>query len=193
MNPITNIAVFASGSGSNAQKIMDYFQGSVDIRVKYLLSNNKEAYVLERAKKMGIETKTFNRKDFHESDEIVNFLVNNEVSWVVLAGFLWMIPENLIRAFPNQIINIHPALLPLHGGKGMYGMHVHTAVHKAKDKESGISIHLVNEKYDEGEIVFQAKCLLDENDTPESIAQKVLKLEHEHFPKVIESLIKKSF
>ncbi|HXA01855.1 MAG TPA: phosphoribosylglycinamide formyltransferase [Cytophagaceae bacterium] len=192
MNTITNIAIFASGSGSNAQKIMGYFQGSENIRVKYLLSNNKEAYALERAEKMGIETKIFNRRAFRESDEIVEFLVNNEVSWVILAGFLWMIPENLIKAFPHRIINIHPALLPLYGGKGMYGMHVHTAVHKAKDKESGISIHLVNENYDEGEIIFQAKCLLDENDTPESIAEKVLKLEHEYFPKVIETLIKKS-
>ena len=187
-----NIAIFASGSGSNAQKIMDYFQGSADIRVKYLLSNNKEAYALERAKKMGIETKIFNRKDFRESDEVVKFLLNNEVSWIVLAGFLWMIPENLIKAFPCRIVNIHPALLPLYGGKGMYGIHVHTAVHKAGDKESGISIHLVNEKYDEGEIVFQTKCMLDKNDTPESIAEKVLKLEHEHYPKVIESLIEKS-
>jgi phosphoribosylglycinamide formyltransferase 1 len=192
MNPITNIAIFASGSGSNAQKIMDYFQGSSHIRVKYLLSNSKKAHALERARIMGIETKVFDRKAFLESNEIVEFLVNNEISWIILAGFLWMIPENLIKAFPCRIINIHPALLPLHGGKGMYGMHVHTAVHKAGEKESGISIHLVNEKYDEGEIVFQAKCKIDENDTPESIAQKVLKLEHEHYPKVIESLIEKS-
>jgi phosphoribosylglycinamide formyltransferase 1 len=191
MTSITNIAIFASGSGSNAQKIMDYFQGSQDIRVKFLLSNNKDAYALERAKKMGVETRIFDRKAFRESDEIVNFLLSHEVRWVILAGFLWMIPENLIKAFPCRIINIHPALLPSYGGKGMYGIHVHTAVHKAREKESGISIHLVNEKYDEGEIVFQAKCLLDENDTPESIAAKVLKLEHEHFPKVIERLIKK--
>jgi phosphoribosylglycinamide formyltransferase 1 len=193
MNSTTNIAIFASGSGSNAQKIMDYFQHSADIRVKYLLSNNKVAYALERAKRMGVETKIFNRKEFRESNEVVDFLIKNDVSWVILAGFLWMIPENLIRAFPCRIINIHPALLPLYGGKGMYGMHVHTAVHKAGDKESGISIHLVNEKYDEGEIIFQAKCMLDENDTPESIAEKVLKLEHEHFPKVVERLVKKSF
>jgi phosphoribosylglycinamide formyltransferase 1 len=189
-NPITNIAILASGSGSNAQKIMDYFQGSEEIQVKFLLSNNKEAYALERARKMSVETRVFDRKAFRESNEIVDFLLSNDVSWVVLAGFLWMIPENLIKAFPGRIINIHPALLPLYGGKGMYGIHVHTAVHKARDKESGISIHLVNEKYDEGEIVFQAKCLLDENDTPESIAAKVLELEHEHFPKVIEKLIK---
>jgi phosphoribosylglycinamide formyltransferase 1 len=191
MTSITNIAIFASGSGSNAQKIMDYFQGSGDIRVKFLLSNNKDAYALERAEKMGVETKVFDRKSFRESNEIVDFLLENDVSWVVLAGFLWMIPENLIKAFPCRIINIHPALLPSYGGKGMYGIHVHTAVHKAREKESGISIHLVNEKYDEGEIVFQAKCVLDENDTPESIAAKVLKLEHEHFPKVIEKLIRK--
>jgi phosphoribosylglycinamide formyltransferase 1 len=192
MTSITNIAIFASGSGSNAQKIMDYFQDSQNIRVKFLLSNNKDAYALERAKKMGIETRIFDRKAFRESNEIVDFLLKNNISWVILAGFLWMIPENLIKAFPCRIINIHPALLPSYGGKGMYGIHVHTAVHKAREKESGISIHLVNEKYDEGEIVFQAKCLLDENDTPESIAAKVLKLEHEHFPKVIEGLIKKS-
>jgi len=191
MNSITHIAILASGSGSNAQKIMDYFKDSADIRVKFLLSNNKEAYALERARMMGVETKVFDRKAFRESDEIVDFLLKNGVNWIVLAGFLWMVPDNLIKAFPCRIINIHPALLPLYGGKGMYGIHVHTAVHKAKDKESGISIHLVNEKYDEGEIVFQAKCLLDENDTPESIAEKVLKLEHEHFPKVIETLIKK--
>ncbi|MFL5731107.1 MAG: phosphoribosylglycinamide formyltransferase [Cytophagaceae bacterium] len=192
MNFVTNIAIFASGSGSNAQKIMDYFQHSSDIRVKYLLSNNKNAYALERAKNMGIETRTFDKAAFRESDEVVQFLLKNEVSWVILAGFLWMIPENLIRAFPCRIINIHPALLPSYGGKGMYGIHVHTAVHKAKEKESGITIHLVNEHYDEGEIVFQAKCLLDENDTPESIAAKVLKLEHEHFPRVIEELIRKA-
>jgi phosphoribosylglycinamide formyltransferase 1 len=188
----TNIALFASGSGSNAQKIMEYFHKSSAIHVALLLSNNKNAYALERAKSMGVPSLVFDRNAFFESDNIIRELQSKNIQWVILAGFLWMIPANLIKAFPDRIINIHPALLPSYGGKGMYGMHVHTAVHKAGEKESGISIHLVNEKYDEGEIVFQAKCVLDPIDTPESIAKKVLLLEHEHFPKVIESLIRKS-
>jgi phosphoribosylglycinamide formyltransferase-1 len=188
----TNIALFVSGSGSNAQKIMEYFHESSNIHVALLLSNNKNAFGLERAKNMGVPSLVFDRKAFFESDDIIRELQSKNIQWVVLAGFLWMIPSNLIKAFPERIINIHPALLPSYGGKGMYGMHVHSAVHKAGEKESGISIHLVNEKYDEGEIIFQAKCVLDSSDTPESIAKKVLLLEHEHFPKVIESLIRKS-
>jgi phosphoribosylglycinamide formyltransferase-1 len=187
-----HIALLASGSGSNAQKIMEYFDKSSEIKVDMLLSNNKNAYALERAKNMGIPSLVFDRQTFFETDDIIEELRSKNISWVVLAGFLWMIPPHLIKAFPDRIINIHPALLPSYGGKGMYGKHVHDAVHKAGEKESGISIHLVNERYDEGEIVFQAKCDLDPMDTPEIIAQKVLKLEHEHFPKVIEYLIRKS-
>jgi phosphoribosylglycinamide formyltransferase 1 len=190
--PLVHIALFASGSGSNAQKIMEYFDKSSEIRVSLLLSNNINAYALERAKKMNVPTLVFDRKTFFESDEIIRELQSKNISWIVLAGFLWMIPSNLIKEFQNHIINIHPALLPAYGGKGMYGHHVHAAVHKAGEKESGISIHLVNEKYDEGEIVFQAKCTLDPIETPESIAEKVLLLEHKHFPKVIESVIRKS-
>jgi phosphoribosylglycinamide formyltransferase-1 len=190
--PLVKIALFASGSGSNVQKIMDYFDKSSEIKVALLLSNNKNAYALERAQKMGVPTLVFDRKSFFESDEVIGELKSKDISWVILAGFLWMVPSNLIKAFPNQIINIHPALLPSYGGKGMYGMHVHTAVHKAGEKESGISIHLVNEKYDEGEIIFQATCPLDPQDTPEIIAKKVLVLEHKHFPEVIESAIRKS-
>jgi phosphoribosylglycinamide formyltransferase 1 len=187
-----NIALFASGSGSNAQKIMEYFTKSSEVNVALLLSNSKTAYALERAKNMNVPSLVFDRKTFFETEDIIQELQSKNISWIILAGFLWMIPPNLIKAFPDRIINIHPALLPLYGGKGMYGKYVHSAVHKAGEKESGISIHLVNERYDEGEIIFQAKCTLDPSDSPENIAQKVLMLEHEHFPKVIESVIRKS-
>lgn len=185
-----NIAILASGSGSNAQRIIEYFQSSKEIRVTMLLSNKKDAYALERAKKLGVSTMVFDRKSFVESDEVVNKLKEQNISWVILAGFLWLIPERLIKAYPNRIINIHPALLPLYGGKGMYGMHVHKAVVEAGDKESGITIHYVNENYDEGKVIFQAKCIVEPGDTPEVVAQKVQKLEHEHFPCVIEDLIR---
>jgi phosphoribosylglycinamide formyltransferase 1 len=187
-----NIAIFASGSGTNAQRIMEYFKDSPDIRVKILLSNNKNAYALERAKNFGIDTRIFDRSSFCDSDEVVNKLKELNISWIILAGFLWLIPENLIDAFPDKIINIHPALLPLYGGKGMYGHHVHAAVVAAKDKETGISIHFVNKNYDEGQIIFQARCQVEAHDTPETIAKKIQLLEHEHFPKVIENLIRKS-
>lgn len=189
---MTNIAIFASGSGSNAQKIMEYFKDSPDIHIKMLLSNNKNAYALERAKNFGIPTRIFDKKTFCESDDVVKELKDQDVSWVILAGFLWLIPGNLVNNFPNRIINIHPALLPKYGGKGMYGHHVHEAVVAAKDKESGISIHYVNANYDEGQIIFQAKCGIDINDTPEIVAQKVQVLEHQHFPIVIENLIRNS-
>lgn len=189
---MTNIAIFASGSGSNAQRIIEYFKDSEDIQVKLLLSNNKNAYALERAKNFGVPTRVFNRKEFTESNTIVDELKKEDISWIMLAGFLWLIPENLIRAFPGRIINIHPALLPLYGGKGMYGHYVHAAVIEAKDKETGISIHYVNESYDEGTIIFQARCAVEEGDTPETVARKVQQLEHEHFPRVIEELIQKS-
>jgi phosphoribosylglycinamide formyltransferase 1 len=187
-----NIAILASGSGSNAQKIIEYFKDSQEIRVKILLSNNKNALALERAKNFGIPTLIFDKISFRETDQIVNELKNQGVSWVILAGFMWLIPQNLVNAFPNRIINIHPALLPLFGGKGMYGHFVHEAVIAAKEKETGISIHFVNEHYDEGQIIFQAKCTVEPHDTAESVAKKVQILEHEHFPAVIENLIIKS-
>jgi phosphoribosylglycinamide formyltransferase-1 len=190
---MTNIAIFASGSGSNAQKIIEYFQSSDKIKVSLLLSNNKNAFALQRAEKLGVQTKVFDRKQFYESDEVVNELLDHDIHWVILAGFLWLIPFRLITTFPDRIINIHPALLPNYGGKGMYGMNVHKAVVDAKEKETGISIHLVNEKYDEGTIIFQAKCLIDEGDTPEMVAEKVHALEHRHFPQVIEEVILKSY
>ena len=188
---MTNIAVFASGSGSNAQRLIEYFKNSSDIQVKILLSNNKNAYALERAKNLGVPSLVFDRKSFCETDEIVKKLKEENISWIVLAGFLWLIPKNLIKAFPNRIINIHPALLPLYGGKGMYGHFVHEAVVAAKDKETGITIHFVNENYDEGQIIFQSKCSIDAMDTPDTVAKKVQLLEHEHFPSVVENLIRK--
>jgi len=189
---MTNIAIFASGSGTNAQKIIEYFQSSDKIRVSLLLSNNKNAFALQRAEKLGVPTKVFDRKQFYESDDVVNELLEKDINWVILAGFLWLIPVRLITSFPDRIINIHPALLPNYGGKGMYGMNVHKAVVDAKEKETGISIHLVNEHYDEGTIIFQAKCVIEEGDTPEMVAEKVHALEHKHFPQVIEEVIVKS-
>lgn len=186
---MTNIAIFASGSGSNAQRIIEYFRDHPEIKVNILLSNNKDAYALERARKLGVETFVFDRKTFKESNELVDILQRRTISWIVLAGFLWLMPDNLTKTFKDKIINIHPALLPLYGGKGMYGMHVHKAVVESGDKESGISIHYVNENYDEGELIFQAKCLVEPGDSAEDVAKKVQALEHEHFPRVIEELI----
>ncbi|RLD68658.1 MAG: phosphoribosylglycinamide formyltransferase [Bacteroidetes bacterium] len=183
------IAIFASGSGTNAENIIRYFKNSKKIEVALVLSNNKNAFVLERAAKLNIETKTFNRSSFIESDEVIKLLEEKNIDFIVLAGFLWLIPKSLIFAFNNKIINIHPALLPKYGGKGMFGMHVHNAIIDNGEKESGISIHNVNEKYDDGAIIFQAKCKIGIGDTPESLAQKIHKLEYEHFPKVIEKWI----
>ena len=186
----TKIAIFCSGSGSNAQQIMDYFQHSDDIKVAVLMANKQDAYALERAKKMNVPTRVFNRTDFYETDRVIEELRKFEVDWIVLAGFLWLIPENLVKKFPNKIINIHPALLPKFGGKGMYGMNVHNAVVANKEKETGITIHFVNSNYDEGNIIFQVSCAVGSQDKAEDVAKNVLALEHEHFPKVIEKSIR---
>ncbi len=188
----TKIAIFCSGSGSNAQKIMEYFQNREDIKIAVLMANKQDAYALERAKIFNIPTWVFNRNDFYQTDSVVEELKKFEVDWIVLAGFLWLIPENLVLNFPNKIVNIHPALLPKFGGKGMYGMNVHQAVVANKEKESGITIHYVNAHYDEGNVIFQASCALHPEDKAEEVAKKVLQLEHEHFPKVIEKLIKEA-
>ncbi len=187
-----NIAIFASGSGSNAQRIIEYFEQRQDIKVKVLLANRPDAYALERAKKLGIPTFVFSREDFFSSDRVLEYLKENSVDWIVLAGFLWLIPQNLLKNYPDRIINIHPALLPAYGGKGMYGSKVHQAVITAKEKESGISIHYINERYDEGEMIYQAKCLIEPGDTPESLAEKIHRLEHEHFPVIIDKVITES-
>ena len=183
------IAIFASGNGTNAQRIIDYFQGSHEITIGLILSNNPDAYVLERAGKAKIPTVCFNRKEFYQSNFILDILTVQGIGYIVLAGFLWLIPEYLLDAYKGNIINIHPALLPKYGGKGMYGMHVHEAVVQSGDKESGITIHHVNNRYDEGQIIFQARCPVESWDTPESLAEKIHKLEYANYPRVIESVI----
>jgi len=183
------IAIFASGSGTNAQNIIEYFRNSREVIVDSLWSNNEEAYALIRAEKLGIETFTFDRDELYHSIEVLDTLTDRKVDMIVLAGFLWLLPTSLTEEFLT--INIHPALLPKYGGKGMYGKYVHEAVINNKEKESGITIHLVNEKYDSGDILFQASCKVESGDTPESLAAKVHKLEYEHYPKVIEEILLK--
>jgi phosphoribosylglycinamide formyltransferase-1 len=183
------IAIFASGSGTNAEAIINYFRDHNSIEVVLLLSNNPQAYALERAKKFGIKSGVFNRAQFRESNDVLNKLGDHAITHIVLAGFLWLVPENLVAAFPSRIVNIHPALLPKYGGKGMFGSHVHEAIRAANETETGITIHVVDEHYDEGDILFQAKCEVASSDTPDSIAQKVHQLEHTHYPKEIERWI----
>lgn len=180
---VKRIALFASGSGTNVQNIIEYISDNEQVVVDSVWSNNPDAYVLERAQKLGVQTFTFTKEEFRNSGNVVAELKNRGVDLVVLAGFLWLIPINLIQNFP--IINIHPALLPKYGGKGMYGMKVHQAVVDNQEKESGISIHFVNEQYDEGKIIFQAKCGVLSTDCAEDVAQKVHHLEYKHFPEVI--------
>jgi len=184
---IQRIAIFASGSGTNAQNIFEYFSENEYVVIDSLWSNNPNAFAFERAKKFGIETFSFSKNEFRNTDFVVEELKKREVNLIVLAGFLWLIPSNLIQNF--RIINIHPALLPKYGGKGMYGMKVHQAVVENKDTESGISIHFVNEKYDEGEIIFQAKCPVLPTDSADDVANKVHQLEYKYFPEVIEKVL----
>lgn len=188
---MSNIAIFASGTGSNARKIIEYFKNKADIEVRLVLSNRKSAPVLDMARSHGISTLTFDRKSFYETEGLLEQLHQYQTDLIVLAGFLWLVPPYLVRAYTGKIVNIHPALLPKYGGHGMYGRHVHEAVKQAGEKESGITIHYVNEAYDEGDIIFQASCRLQAEDEPEMIAKRVLKLEHEHFAPVIEQLIAK--
>lgn len=187
----TKIAIFCSGSGSNAQKIIEYFQNREDIKIAILMSNKADAYALERAKNFNVPTWIFNRNDFYNTELVLEKLKKYEIDYIILAGFLWLIPENLVRNFSEKIINIHPALLPKFGGMGMFGMHVHNAVVANKEKESGITIHFVNAHYDEGNVIFQASCVLTSTDTSEDVAKKVQLLEHAHFPRIIEEVIQK--
>lgn len=184
-----NIAIFASGSGSNAQNIIEYFKDDSSIGINRIYSNRDKAYVLTRAKNYNIPTFIFDKNDFYHTEKILNQLQKDKTDLIVLAGFLWLIPNNILKNFPNQIVNIHPALLPKYGGKGMYGSFVHEAVINADEKESGISIHFVNEKYDEGEIIFQARCIIEKNESPDSLATKIHALEHKHFPVVIKKIL----
>lgn len=189
LNNRYRIAIFASGSGTNAEEIIKHFQDHASVKVVLLLSNNPQAYALERARKFSIPAQTFDRHQWKEQRVVLQWLKERDVTHIVLAGFLWLVPAYLIEAYPEKIINIHPALLPHHGGKGLYGMKVHEAVKLSGAKETGITIHLVNEKYDEGPILFQARCAVGESDTPEEIARKVHCLEYDHYPKVIEKWI----
>ena len=185
------IAIFASGSGSNAQKIMEHFKYADDAEVALVLSNNPEAYVLQRADNFEIPSHIFDKQEFYQTDNVVEILKRLDIDLVVLAGFLWLVPENLLKAHPNKIINIHPALLPKHGGKGMYGDRVHKAVLAAGDEEHGITIHFVNENFDEGEVIYQGRFKVEKDDTLETIKFKGQQLEHIHYPKVVENLLKK--
>ena len=185
-----NIAIFASGSGTNAECISKYFEGNSEIRVGLILSNKPNAGVLERANNLNIPTTIFNRNTFYETDEIVDVLISEEIDLIVLAGFLWLVPENILKKYKNRIVNIHPALLPKYGGKGMYGHRVHQAVIDAGEKKSGITIHYVNEHYDEGQIIFQKEIDVLANDTPDQLASRIHDLEYEYFPKTIETVIK---
>ncbi|MCX6287112.1 MAG: phosphoribosylglycinamide formyltransferase [Bacteroidetes bacterium] len=186
---MTNIAILASGSGTNAQRISEYFAGHPAIKVKMVLSNKPDAYVLTRARQLGIPHQVFDRRAFYETNIIAELLKKSEISYIILAGFLWLIPVNLLETYPHKIINIHPALLPKYGGKGMYGERVHEAVIRAGERESGISIHYVNDKYDEGDIIFQARCPVMSGDTPATLAERIHELEYRWYPEVIEKIV----
>ncbi|MCU0415622.1 MAG: phosphoribosylglycinamide formyltransferase [Cytophagaceae bacterium] len=186
-----NIALFASGSGTNVQAIAEYFKDRTDVRIVLIATNNPNAYVIERAKNLNIPCTVFTRADFYDSSLLVEELKQLKVDWVILAGFLWLIPSYFVQAFPNML-NIHPALLPSFGGKGMYGMKVHEAVKATGAVSTGITIHRVNEQYDEGAIVFQASCPVAPEDTPETIAAKVHALEYAHYARIIDEQIQQS-
>jgi len=186
------IAIFASGSGSNAEHIAGYFANSNIARVEAIYCNNPKAFVIQRAAKLDIPLILFDRDKFYGDEKaVLRDLHARKIDLIVLAGFLWLIPGNITKAYQNRIVNIHPALLPKYGGKGMYGMVVHEAVIDAGDAESGITIHLIDEVYDKGKTLLQVKCPVLPDDTPESLAEKVHQLEYKHFPIVIEGLLEK--
>ena len=188
---MNRLAIFISGSGSNAENIIKYFQNKADTDIAIVLSDNKEAYGLERAKKLHIPAQAFSRADFLKTENVLELLKDNNIDFIVLAGFLCFVPANLTAYYKNRIVNIHPSLLPKYGGKGMYGHHVHEAVVAAGEKESGITIHYINEKIDDGKVLFQAKCEVLSTDTAEDVERKVRALEIKHYPKVIEGVLEK--
>jgi len=189
--PMIRIVILASGSGSNAENIATYLKGHSKIQIVSILTNNSKAKVLDRAKRLDIKSMVFNRSEFNDDSGLISYL-KKEADWIILAGFLWKIPDHIVKEFSDRIINIHPALLPKYGGKGMYGMNVHNAVVENKESETGITIHYVNEHYDEGAIIFQATTKLSASDTSEDVAQKIHELEYENFPKIIEKTILKN-
>ena len=184
------IVIFASGNGTNAENLIKFFHNNDNVSVIQVLTNNPRAKVLERAKKLNVNALSFNKISFTERDDVLNLLKAEKPDLIVLAGFLWKFPQNILSAFPNKVINIHPALLPKYGGKGMYGMHVHKAVVANQEQETGITIHYVNAHYDEGAIIFQAKCAVSVNDSVEDVASKISKLEMNHFPQMVDKLLK---
>ena len=186
-----NIAIFASGSGTNTENIIQYFSTRNSAKVSLVLSNKRQALVLKRAATHNVRTVFFEHKEFYITGKVLRYLALYKIDFVVLAGFLWLVPENIVEQYSGRIINLHPALLPAYGGKGMYGEYVHKAVIDNRETESGISIHYVNKLYDEGDIIFQARCKVDLSDTPDSLAEKVHSLEYMHYPRVIEELVVK--
>jgi len=187
------LAILASGSGSNAENIIHYFSSENRVEIGIIISNRSEAQVHQRAERLGVPSVTFSREMLSNGVALCQFLKNERIDFIILAGYLLKIPSELISAFPNRIVNIHPALLPKFGGKGMYGSHVHQAVVDAKEQESGITIHLVNENYDEGSIIFQTTCPILASDSADDVAAKVHELEYKHYPEIIGELLKKEF
>ena len=189
MDTPIRLAILGSGNGTNAQQISEYFASRNDVQVACIIYNVKDAYIAQWARNLGIEARYFGRKDFYESTAVLDYLREKQADWVILAGFLWLVPQNMLDAYPQRIINIHPALLPKYGGKGMYGHHVHEAVVAAGEHESGITIHIVDENYDRGTILEQARCNVTPDDTPDTLAAKIHLLEKEYFPRVIDRTI----
>lgn len=188
---LKKLAIFASGSGSNAKKIHQYFNGSLDVTISHIIVNNPNAGIIKKAENWNCKVILINREDFYNETNISENLKSEGIDLVVLAGFLWLIPQHLLKAFPEKIINIHPALLPNYGGKGMYGMNVHRAVFEAKEKESGITIHTIDEEYDKGEILFQKSINIQGCESPEEIASAILSLEHQNFASVLAKYLKR--
>lgn len=189
MEKPVRLAILGSGNGTNAQQISEYFAERTDVEVACIIYNKRDAYIAQRARNLGIEARYFGRKDFYESTAVLDYLREKQADWVILAGFLWLVPEPMLAAYPGRIINIHPALLPKYGGKGMYGHHVHEAVVAAGEHESGITIHIVDQHYDRGTTLFQARCTVTPDDTPDTLAAKIHLLEKEYFPRVIDETI----
>lgn len=183
------LAVFASGSGSNAQRIIEYFSLHPTVAIPVILCNKPDAFVLKRAELLGVPSVVFNRTSLYDTGFVEKTLRSFAIDYIILAGFLWLVPQSLLAAYPGRIINIHPALLPKYGGKGMYGMKVHEAVIASGDHESGITIHHVDAHYDEGRVIYQAKCPVDKGDTPDMLAAKIHDLEYRYYPEVIEKIV----
>jgi phosphoribosylglycinamide formyltransferase 1 len=187
---IHKLAIFASGSGTNAENIISYFRNNKNVQISLVLTNNPNAGVIKRATSLNVPVMVFTKEEFYKTTRIPEILDQNSIDFIVLAGFLWLIPIGIIRGYPNRIINIHPALLPKYGGKGMFGDHVHRVVKNNKDNETGITIHMVNEHYDDGEIIFNAKCAIEPlTETIEEIAAKVHQLEYKYYPEIIEKVL----